>query len=66
MDVLVFRLYGPMASWGEIAVGESRHTANYPGKSAIIGCWVPRWALRATTNKNSSNCNKATRWRWNY
>ena len=37
MDVLVFRLYGPMASWGEIAIGESRHTANYPGKSAIIG-----------------------------
>ena len=37
MDILVFRLYGPMASWGEIAVGEIRHTANYPGKSAIIG-----------------------------
>lgn len=37
MDILLFRLYGPMASWGEIAVGESRHTANYPGKSAIIG-----------------------------
>jgi CRISPR system Cascade subunit CasD len=26
-----------MASWGEIAVGETRHTASYPGKSAIIG-----------------------------
>lgn len=37
MDYLVFRLYGPMASWGEIAVGESRHTANYPSKSAICG-----------------------------
>ena len=37
MDILVFRLYGPMASWGEIAVGESRHSANYPSKSAIIG-----------------------------
>jgi len=37
MDILVFRLYGPMASWGEIAVGESRHTASYPSKSAIIG-----------------------------
>ena len=37
MDILLFRLYGPMASWGEIAVGESRHTANYPGKSAILG-----------------------------
>ncbi|MEA3348439.1 MAG: type I-E CRISPR-associated protein Cas5/CasD, partial [Pseudomonadota bacterium] len=37
MDYLLFRLYGPMASWGEIAVGETRHTATYPGKSAIIG-----------------------------
>ena len=37
MEYLLFRLYGPMASWGEIAVGETRHTASYPGKSAIIG-----------------------------
>jgi CRISPR system Cascade subunit CasD len=37
MDYLLFRLYGPMASWGEIAVGETRHTAGYPSKSAIVG-----------------------------
>ncbi|MDP0562632.1 MAG: type I-E CRISPR-associated protein Cas5/CasD [Candidatus Endonucleobacter sp. (ex Gigantidas childressi)] len=37
MHYLVFRLYGPLASWGEIAVGESRHTAVYPGKSALVG-----------------------------
>ena len=37
MEYLLFRLYGPMASWGEIAVGETRHTASYPGKSAILG-----------------------------
>jgi CRISPR system Cascade subunit CasD len=37
MDILVFRLYAPLASWGEIAVGESRHTAAYPSKSALIG-----------------------------
>ncbi len=37
MNHLVFRLYGAMASWGEIAVGENRHTATYPGKSAILG-----------------------------
>lgn len=37
MDILLFRLYGPMASWGEIAVGESRHSANYPSKSAVLG-----------------------------
>lgn len=37
MDLLLFRLYGNLASWGEIAVGESRHSANYPSKSAILG-----------------------------
>jgi CRISPR system Cascade subunit CasD len=37
MEYLVFRLYAPLASWGEIAVGESRHTAHYPSKSALIG-----------------------------
>ena len=34
---LVFRLYAPMASWGEAAVGETRPTATYPGRGAIIG-----------------------------
>ena len=37
MDYLVFRLYGPMASWGDIAVGEARHSSIYPSKSAITG-----------------------------
>jgi len=37
MDLLLFRLYGAMASWGEIAVGENRHTAHYPSKSALLG-----------------------------
>lgn len=37
MDYLVFRLYAPLASWGEAAVGESRPTATYPGRAAIIG-----------------------------
>ncbi len=34
---LLFRLYGPMCSWGEIAVGESRHTADRPSRSALLG-----------------------------
>lgn len=37
MDYLVFRLYGPMASWGETAVGQVRNTRHYPSKSAIDG-----------------------------
>lgn len=37
VDYLVLRLYGPMASWGEIAVGESRHSAVHPSRSALLG-----------------------------
>ncbi len=34
---LVFRLYGPMVAWGDIAVGERRPTANRPSRSAVLG-----------------------------
>ena len=36
-DYLFFRLYGPMASWGSIAVGETRHSEDRPSKSAVLG-----------------------------
>jgi CRISPR system Cascade subunit CasD len=36
-DYLVFQLYGPMAAWGEIAVGENRRSGAHPSKSAILG-----------------------------
>lgn len=36
-NYLVFRLYGPMAAWGEIAVGETRRSASFPGRAAILG-----------------------------
>ena len=34
---LVFRLYGPMASWGLPAIGEDRPTTAHPSRSAIVG-----------------------------
>lgn len=34
---LLFRLYGPLAAWGEVAVGEQRPSAERPSKSAILG-----------------------------
>jgi len=37
MKYLVFRLYGPMSSWGDIAVGETRPSFAHPTKSAILG-----------------------------
>lgn len=37
MKYLLFRLYGPMSSWGDIAVGETRPSFTYPSKSAVLG-----------------------------
>ena len=36
-EYLVFRLYGPLASWGGIAVGEYRPAEQSPTKSAVLG-----------------------------
>ncbi|MBE0596083.1 MAG: type I-E CRISPR-associated protein Cas5/CasD [Desulfuromonadales bacterium] len=46
MEYLLFRLYGPLASWGEIAVGESRHSAVYPGRSALLGLLAAALGIR--------------------
>ncbi len=37
MKYCVFRLYSPLASWGDIAVGGERRSTRHPSKSAIIG-----------------------------
>ena len=37
LDFLIFQLYGQMAAWGDIAVGEYRPSRDYPSKSAIVG-----------------------------
>lgn len=36
-ELLVFRLFGPLASWGEVAVGEVRPSAVRPTRSALLG-----------------------------
>lgn len=37
MEILVFQLYGPLASWGTPAVGEFRPSSDHPGRSALLG-----------------------------
>ncbi len=37
METLVFQLSAPLSSWGDVAVGEYRPTAEYPSHSAIYG-----------------------------
>lgn len=36
-NYLLFRLYGPLAAWGDIAIGEARPSHAHPTKSAIMG-----------------------------
>ena len=45
-DFLVFQLYGNLASWGDIAVGEHRPSQAYPSKSAISGLLGASLGLR--------------------
>lgn len=43
---LLFRLYGPMAAWGEVAVGEARPSAAHPSKSAVLGMVAAALGIR--------------------
>lgn len=36
-DFLVFRIYAPLSSWGEIAVGETRGSWDRPSRSGVLG-----------------------------
>ena len=37
MEALIFQLYGPLASWGAPAVGETRPSSDHPGRAALLG-----------------------------
>lgn len=37
MQLLLFTLYAPLASWGEIAMGEQRGSWTFPSRSAVLG-----------------------------
>jgi CRISPR system Cascade subunit CasD len=54
MEYLVFRLYGPLASWGEIAVGKSRHSAVYPSKSALLGLLAAALGIRRSDEERQA------------
>jgi len=45
-EFLMMRLYGPMASWGDIAVGEQRLSQGHPSKSAVIGILAAALGIR--------------------
>jgi len=43
---LLFRLYGPLVAWGDIAVGKRRPSFTHPGKSAVIGLLAAALGIR--------------------
>ncbi len=54
-DFLVFRLVGPMAAWGDIAVGERRGSWDVPSKSAVLGLLAAGLGLdRSDTNAHNA------------
>lgn len=59
-DYLVFQLYGPLAAWGDIAVGETRPSALTPTKSAILGLVAAALGLRRPDTAD----NEADRQAW--
>lgn len=56
-DYLVFQLYGPLVSWGDIAVGETRPSAMTPTKSAVLGLVAAALGLhRPDTARTETEC----------
>lgn len=56
-DYLIFRLYGALASWGDIAVGVVRPSYRYTSKSAVIGLLAA--ALGCKRNENEKQAELA-------
>lgn len=58
-EYLVFQLYGPMAAWGDIAVGETRPSYPHPSKSAVLGLIAAALGIRRDQEEEQlrlSNC----------
>lgn len=45
-EVLLFRLYAPLASFGTVAVGEQRPSQAHPGKSLVVGLLAAALGIR--------------------
>lgn len=58
---LVFQLYGPMAAWGDVAVGESRVTSTLPGRSALLGLIAAALGLKRTDEARLNDLSESVR-----
>ncbi len=59
MNFLVFRLYGPLASWGQAAVGGDRPTGLYPTRSAVIGLLAAALGLKREQEQEMEHLNNS-------
>ncbi|NBD01604.1 type I-E CRISPR-associated protein Cas5/CasD [Atlantibacter hermannii] len=55
---LVFQLYAPLASWGEAAVGEMRHSAIIPSRSALLGLLAAALGIKRDEEQRLSRLNQ--------
>lgn len=54
-EFLVFRLYGPLSAWGDIAVGEVRPVLLNPTKSALVGLLGAALGIRRSEEERLSD-----------
>lgn len=58
-EYLVFRLYGPLASWGQAAVGGDRPTGLQPTRSAILGLLGAALGIKRENNEQLENLQRS-------
>lgn len=58
-EFLRFQLYGPLAAWGNVAVGEQRPSAAHPSKSAIMGLVAAAFGIRRNEEEKIGEINRA-------
>jgi CRISPR system Cascade subunit CasD len=57
-EYLIFQLYSPLASWGVEAVGEVRHTAPVPTRSALLGLLAAALGIRRDEEERLNHFNQ--------
>ncbi|MBF0162471.1 MAG: type I-E CRISPR-associated protein Cas5/CasD [Magnetococcales bacterium] len=57
-EYLLFRLYGAMAAWGGIAVGEERPSETHPGRSAILGLLAAALGIGRDEEERQADLNR--------
>lgn len=60
-QLLIYQLYGPMVSWGQIAVGEVRSSFSSPSRSAIVGMLAAALGIKREQEEQLSALEQALR-----